>query len=146
MQNPYRPSIPTEPNDAPRFIVPIANTTIVLASITFVLGVVIPFAYSGRAANPSAQPLPSYLRWVNVFDQTTFAIAALSVPLFFLTLGVFARSVAPSSVLRYIPWWKTDFDEVLRRHKREKPSGEPCDAHEAPHDDFANGNHTGGAR
>ena len=25
-------------------------------------------------------------------------------------------------------------------------SGEPCDAHEAPHDDFTNGNHIGGAR
>ena len=146
MQNPYRPSLPTESNDAPRFVVPIANTTIVLASITFVLGVVIPFTYSGRATNPSVKPLPSYLQWVNVFDQTTFAIAALAVPLFFLALGVFARSIAPSSVLRYIPWWKTEFDEVLRRHQRDKTSGEPCDAHEAPHDDFIDGNHISGAR
>ncbi|PNY36340.1 hypothetical protein C2E31_13490 [Rhodopirellula baltica] len=67
-----------------------------------------------------------------MFDQTTFAIAALVVPLCFLALGAFARSIAPPFVLRYIPWWKTDIEDVLRRHQRDKASGERADARESP--------------
>ena len=45
-----------------------------------------------------------------------------------------------------IVWYYSIQCAMRRRAIRKQISGEPCDAHEAPHDDFANGNHIGGAR
>ncbi|MGB7344586.1 MAG: hypothetical protein WBD20_10255 [Pirellulaceae bacterium] len=91
----------------------------------------------------------SWARWIAFL---LFSLMAVLCLLMFFNAGVSVKSILRFVVVLatvYSLWdwdvYPTTDDELLS-YTADRVSGEPSDAHEAPHDDFTNGNHIGGAR
>ncbi|GAA5509111.1 hypothetical protein [Novipirellula caenicola] len=100
-------------------VLPVFETAILLGSVAFVLGIVIPFIYAHETMRPHLVPLPAYLRWVDMYDHRLLACVAIALPASVLLFGLVANHAFPNRIRRYFPWWKTSLQSVLHKNRIE---------------------------
>ncbi len=127
MTDPYKPPQLDRHNataeNGPWFIIPIAEVAILSAVLGFIFGFIVPPFYARWESFPNPGPLPWYVSWVDDFNEMTLMVMGISAPIFVLILGWCARAVAPPRILRYVPWWRTSFRELARKHRRQNSIG-----------------------
>ncbi|QDT03332.1 hypothetical protein K227x_17140 [Rubripirellula lacrimiformis] len=106
----------------PRFVVPVFETAILVGSVAFLLGIVIPFVYAHEFMRPHLAPLPGYLQWIDAYDHRLLGCASIAVPALILICRFVAKGMLPNRILASFPWWSKSLQEVLREHRKE------CDA------------------